>query len=483
MRASEAAQKAISAEKREVNNIFRIYFADGLTVFGTYDIILPKNAKKDENMKRDLLSSLVQWKNKPDRKPLILKGVRQCGKTYLLKEFGATMFADCVYFNFEENDSLQKVFENDFDTRRILFELSLFAGKTIQPGNTLLIFDEIQECGRAITSLKYFYENAPEYHIVCAGSLLGVALQHQLSFPVGKVEFLTLYPMSFAEYLDALGEEPAAGYLRNYQKGEALPQILADKLEVLLREYYFVGGMPAAVGEWCSTHDIEKVEKIQQDIINSYELDFAKHAPIQDYPKLLAIWRSIPEQLAKENAKFIFSHVKAGWRGKDLENALEWLLGAGLACKVCRIEKPFFPLSSYADDTAFKLYLSDVGLLHRLSKLPPEIILNATPQYAEFKGAMTENYVLTELLKSGIEAAYYWTSGNEAEVDFVIQCGGHIVPIEVKSEKNVKARSLAEYRKKYAPEYAVKTSMKSEFSGEEVRNIPLYRIASLKKMI
>lgn len=432
-------------------------------------------------MERTLIGDLVEWKNKPSRKPLILKGVRQCGKTYLLKDFGKRYYEETAYFNFEETEALKSVFEKDYDTKRILFELGLYTGKTIQPGTTLVIFDEIQECGRAITAMKYFCENAPEYHIVCAGSLLGIALQKQLSFPVGKVDFLTLYPMSFQEYLRAGNAETLADYIQNYKKGDTLPEVVSDKLEPLLKQYYVTGGMPEVVETWFRTNSIEQMENVQQAIINSYELDFAKHAPAKDFPKLSAIWRSIPEQLAKENTKFIFSHVKKGWRSKDLEDALEWLIGAGLVYKVCKIEKPYIPLSSYADDTSFKLYMADVGILRKLSKLPYEVVLDATTHFREFKGSMTENYVLCEIVQSIDDTAYYWSSGNTAEVDFVIQSGADIVPIEVKSEKNVKARSLAEYRKKYEPKYAVKTSMKKETSGDEVLNVPLYMISQMEQ--
>lgn len=430
-------------------------------------------------MERKLITQLAEWKEKTNRKPLILKGVRQCGKTYLLKEFGTRYYDSCAYFNFEENDALKKVFEKDYDTSRILFELGLYFGKTIEPGKTLVILDEIQECGRAITAMKYFCENAPDYHIVCAGSLLGIALQNQLSFPVGKVDFLTLYPMSFSEFLRAVAPEMLADFVDNFKKGDTVPAVIGEKLATFLRQYYVTGGMPEVVQDWCNNHNIEQVEAIQQAIINSYELDFAKHAPTKEFPKLTAIWRSIPEQLAKENTKFIFSHVKKGWRSKDLEDALEWLISAGLVYKVSKIERPFMPLSSYADDTSFKLYMSDVGLLRKLSKLPYEVVLDATPTYREFKGSMTENFVLCELLKSVDDTAYYWSSGNTAEVDFIIQGKTEIIPIEVKSERNVKARSLAEYRKKYSPKYAVKTSMKHDTDGVEVLNIPLYLISQI----
>ena len=432
-------------------------------------------------MERTLIHELLLWKQKDNRKPLILKGVRQCGKTYLLKDFGNRYYDNVAYFNFEETDSLISVFEKDYDTKRIIFELELFLGKAIKPGSTLIILDEIQECGRALTAMKYFCENAPEYHIVCAGSLLGIALQQQLSFPVGKVDFLTLYPMSFSEFLRACGSETLADYVESFKKSDSIPEPIGDKLTTFLRQYYITGGMPEVVSTWQKTGNIEEVERVQQNIINSYELDFAKHAPTKDFPKLSAIWRSIPEQLAKENTKFIFSHVKKGWRSKDLEDALEWLIAAGLVYKVCKIEKPFIPLSSYSDDTSFKLYMADIGILRKLSKLPYEVILDATSNYKEFKGSLTENYVLCELVKSVDEALYYWSSGNTAEVDFILQSGSEIVPVEVKSERNVKARSLAEYRKKYSPKYSVKTSMKHETNGEEVLNIPLYLISSLER--
>lgn len=434
-------------------------------------------------MERLLFQELIAWKEKTNRKPLILKGVRQCGKTYLLKTFGRQCYADTAYFNFEETESLKTLFETDYDVNRILFELGLTLGRTIQRGTTLIIFDEIQECGRAITALKYFCENAPEYHIVCAGSLLGIALKKQPSFPVGKVDFLTLYPMSYAEFLLANGETQLAGYLTTFKRGEKISEPVANKLTTYLKQYYVTGGMPEVVQMWCETHDIEKTEKVQQMILDSYQFDFSKHAPVKDFPKILAIWQSIPEQLAKDNSKFIFGHVRKGWRAKDLEDALIWLEGAGLVYKVCRIEKPFIPMSAYADPTVFKLYLCDVGLLRKLSKLPYEVILESSALYTEFKGAMTENFVLCELLKSLENTPYYWTSGNSAEVDFVIQCGTQIVPIEVKSERNVKAKSLAEYRKKYEPVYAVKTSMRSETNGIGVLNIPLYLIGRLQALI
>ena len=429
-------------------------------------------------MYRKIMGFLEAWKESEHRKPLILQGARQVGKTYSILEFGRTHYENVAYFNFETNPKLNETFEENISPDYLIPILSHIAGQTIVKEKTLIVFDEVQLCERALTSLKYFCEDAPDYHIIVAGSLLGVAVgRTKFSFPVGKVDFLTLYPMSFSEFLHASGPETLAEYVESFKKGDNLPEVIGEKLATFLRQYYITGGMPEVVDVWRNTHSIEQVEIVQQAIINSYELDFAKHAPTKDFPKLTAIWRSIPEQLAKENTKFIFSHVKKGWRSKDLEDALEWLIGAGLVYKVCKIEKPFIPLSSYADDTSFKLYMSDIGILRKLSKLPYEVVLNATPTYKEFKGSMTENYVLCELLKSVDDTAYYWSSGNTAEVDFIVQSGTEIVPIEVKSERNVKARSLSEYRKKYAPRYSVKTSMKNETDGEEVLNIPLYLIS------
>lgn len=434
-------------------------------------------------MRRDIMESLLLWKQQAERKPLVLKGVRQCGKTYVLKEFGQKYYQTSAYFNFEESRSLADVFEQDYDVNRILFELSLLAGRTIRPEGTLLILDEIQECPKAITALKYFCENAPEYHVACAGSLLGLAIHENQSFPVGKVEIRTLYPMSFYEFLAATGEEALADWLADYRRGNKISEPVGGKLRTALKQYYVTGGMPEAVKVWRRTRDVEQVEAVQQDILSSYELDFAKHAPISMFPKLTAIWTSVPQQLSKPNSKFIFSQVKKGWRAKDLEDALQWLIRAGLVYKVCKVEKPYMPLSSYADASSFKLYLCDVGLLRRLARLPARIVLESSGIYTEFKGAMTENYVLGELVKHVDEYPCYWTSGNSAEVDFIVQCGIHIVPVEVKSDTNVKARSLAEYRKKYAPPLSVKTSMKDDVTGREVRYIPLYLIGSMGNLL
>lgn len=434
-------------------------------------------------MERLLSAELNQWRQNSNRKPLVLKGVRQCGKTWLLKEFGKKNYPDVAIFNFEENPGLSSIFDQDLDVKRILLELGVTRGKAIQPGKTLIILDEIQVCGKALTSLKYFQENAPEYHIACAGSLLGIALHEEQSFPVGKVDFLTLYPMSFEEFLIAMDQGMLAEYLSSLKPGQKISEPVSNQLTNWLRQYFIIGGMPEVVRTWKETQDPMEAERVQQAILSSYELDFAKHAPRTEFPKLNAIWTSIPQQLSKPNSKFMFSHVKKGWRAKDLENALEWLIGAGLIHKVCLIEKPYFPLSSYADATSFKLYLCDIGLLRKLAGVPAQIIWGSSDLYTEFRGAMTENYVLTELVKSAADTLYYWSSGNMAEVDFVLQQGTEIVPVEVKSDKSIKSRSLAEYRKKYNPAYAVRTSMVPEFSFSTLLNIPLFMIHTLQKWI
>ncbi len=433
-------------------------------------------------MKRLLIEQLKIWKNKKDRMPLIVKGVRQCGKTFLLKEFGETYYEDVAYFNFEGNKALQERFESDLDVNRIIVELGILRKKAINPNTTLIIFDEIQFCNKALTSLKYFCENAPEYHIVSAGSLLGIALSKPLSFPVGKVELLTLYTMNFYEFLLANNEEMLCEYLITLKPDEKVSDLFALKLENYLMNYYITGGMPEVVKKWCDTKDINKIEAIQQKILDSYELDFAKYAPSNDFPKLSAIWRSIPEQLAKENSKFIFGQVKKGLRAKDLEDALEWLISAGLVYKVMKIEKPFMPLSAYADQTYFKLYMSDIGLLRKMSNLPAESLIQKSDTFKEFKGALAENYALCEIvINSGI-TPFYWKSGNLAEVDFVIQKGMDIIPLEIKSQKNDRAKSLSEYNKKYKPRISFKITM-NNVSGTSLKNIPLYLLWNINMYI
>jgi len=434
-------------------------------------------------MKRTIESELITWKNRKDRKPLILRGVRQSGKTYLLKEFGQKYYQDVAYFNFEENPALAERFDQDLDTGRIIMELGILCGSKIVPESTLVIFDEIQFCNQALTSLKYFSEQAPAYHIVCAGSLLGIALSRSLSFPVGKVDFLTLRPMSFYEFVLANQEEMLLDYMEQLDAKTAVPQMFADKMATLLKTYFVVGGMPQVVAKWMESKNISEVERIQEQLISSYELDFAKHAPAVDFPKLSLIWRSIPNQLARENGKFIFGHVKPGARAKDLEDAMQWLVSAGMVYKVNKIEKPSIPMAAYENPSYFKLYMADVGLLRKVAGLPASAIYEDSSLYSEFKGAMTENYVLEELLHLHGDIPRYWKSANTAEVDFVIQIEEGIIPVEVKASMNLKSRSLRIYREKYKPEISIRTSLANLHMDDGLLNIPLYMLWTLEKII
>lgn len=435
------------------------------------------------NLKRLIINELIKWKNRKVRKPLILKGVRQCGKTFILNEFGKNNYDDVVYFNFEGNPALAERFEQDLDAKRIIMELGVLSNKRIKPETTLIIFDEIQFCNKALTALKYFYEQTPEYHIVCAGSLLGIALSKPLSFPVGKVDFLTLRPMSFFEFVLANEEPMLLEYIEKLETDTPVPQMFADKLTTLLKTYYVTGGMPEVVAKWIESKDVQEIERIQDMILGSYELDFAKHAPSSDFPKLSLIWKSIPEQLAKENGKFIYGHVKPGARAKDFEDALQWLISSGMVYKVNKIEKPFIPLSAYSNQSYFKLYMSDIGLLRKMSRLPASSIFDESSHYTEFKGVLTENYVLGELVNLHGEIPFYWKSENTAEVDFIAQFEEKIVPIEVKASTNVKARSLTLYRDKYKPEVSVRTSMLNMKKDDNLLNLPLYMLWTIERHI
>jgi len=432
-------------------------------------------------MKRLIIDELIAWKNREDRKPLILKGVRQCGKTYILKLFGEENYKDVAYFNFEGNPALSEHFEQDLDPKRIIMELGVIKGKKINPESTLIIFDEIQFSNKAITSLKYFYEQAPKYHIVCAGSLLGITLSKPLSFPVGKVDFLNLRPMCFYEFVLANEEDMLLQYIENTDIKNPIAKTFVDKLSTLYKTYLVTGGMPEVVDKWVRNKDVSEVERIQDVILDSYELDFAKHAPKNDYPKLSLIWKSIPDQLAKENGKFIYGHVKPGARAKDLEDALQWLVSSGMIYKVNKIEKPAMPLSAYSKSNFFKVYLSDVGLLRRMSKLPAASVFEESLLYTEFKGAMTENYVMNELVNLNGDIPYYWKSSNSAEVDFVAQFEEKIVPIEVKASINIKSHSLRVYRDKYKPKISIRTSLKNFKRDDGLLNIPLYMIWNTEK--
>jgi len=423
-------------------------------------------------MHRLAYDQLSEWKNDIRRKPLLVKGVRQCGKTYAIKEFGRSNYSNVVYLNFEKDPGLNIHFEKDLDPARIVRDLSIYLGISIRPEDTLLIFDEIQYCKPAITSLKYFNEDTPEYNIICAGSLLGIKPAESYSFPVGNVNFLDMHPMNFFEFLLANGEVILCEHLNASGSGE-ISEPFASKLEEYYRHFQIVGGMPEAVSDWVLNHDIVAVEKIQGEILRTYVDDFSKHAG-GEVNELMLIWRSIPQQLSKENNRFIFSHVKKGKRARDLEHSLEWLISAGIVHKVNKITAPSIPLSAFSDETNFKLYFVDVGLLRLLSGTPARFIFDSADLYKQFKGAMAENYVLNELIFSG-KAPFFWKSNNDAEVDFVDTFGSLIVPIEVKSDRNVRSKSLGRYVSMYGPEKAVKISLNPNITndGTDVR-IPLW---------
>jgi len=436
-------------------------------------------------MERLLMQDLIIWKNNPHKKPLIVQGVRQCGKTFLIKDFAKQHYIDVAYYRFDKDAKIKEFFKQDLDPKRIIKDLELARGKTIKPHETLIIFDEIQECSNAITSLKYFYEDTPQYHIISAGSLLGIAMKKETSFPVGKVEFLTLYPMNFYEFLLAQNEI-LAKELHKSSFNDNIWKTFRNELLEKHRDFHVIGGMPEVVQVWLDTKNIEEVQKKLDEILLGYHKDFVKYADTKDYPKISAVWQSIPSQLGKENRKFIFSQVKKSWRAKDLEDALMWLIGAGLVYKVECIEKPNYPISSYADHTFFKLYLSDVGLLRRHADLPSSIVFDDTPTYKEFKGAMTENFVACELKtmygKIRDKKLYYWTAmgSAKAEVDFIVQDDEkYIIPIEVKSGTAKRARSLTQYCQKFNPEKSVVTSL-DEMTK---KIIPLYAFWKLREWL
>ena len=427
-------------------------------------------------MKRDLYKSLVNWKNSSHRKPLILQGARQVGKTWLMKEFGKNEFEQVVYLNFESSERLKSLFVSDFDIKRILSVVEIEVNQKIQPDKTLLIFDEIQEAGKGLTALKYFCEQAPEYFIVAAGSLLGVSMQKNTSFPVGKVDFLRMYPMSFFEFLENTGQS----LLKAQLEAQNWPVIepFHDKLVGLLRLYYFIGGMPEAVSSYIERGDLREVRALQDKILMGYENDFAKYAPIEIVPKIRLVWNTLIGQLAKENRKFIYGQIKKGARAKDFETAINWLSDAGLVLKVGRVEKPTLPLNAYADMDVFKLFLLDIGLLNALARLDPKILLEKNNILTEFKGALTEQFVAQQLKIS--HDLYYWTASNAtAEIDFLIQSRNDIIPMEVKAEENLKSKSLKVFTEKYKPNTAIRTSMSPFRVQDWMTNLPLYGISTI----
>lgn len=426
-------------------------------------------------MERMAMAALQEWKNKSGHKPLVIRGARQVGKTWLMKAFGAAAYEQVVYVNFDHNAQMQALFEEGLDVERLLLGLELYAGHKIDAATTLLIFDEVQEVPAALSSLKYFNENAPQYDILCAGSLLGVALHEGTSFPVGKVEFLDLGPMSFKEFLLAMGKKP---FVQVLERGDfAMANTFKQDYETLLKQYYYVGGMPEAVQAFAQRQDFNEVREIQQRILLAYEQDFSKHAPYEVVPRIRMLWQSIPGQLAKENKKFIYGQVRTGARAKDYELALLWLVDCGLVHKVHRVSAPRLPLASYEDLKAFKLYLLDVGLLGCMAGLRQEALLDGNALFTEFKGALTEQYVLQQLKTCKGLNVYYWTNDNgTAEIDFLVDDGRTIVPLEVKAEVNLRAKSLRVYRERFAPTLSIRTSMAAYKEEEWLINLPLWAV-------
>lgn len=428
-------------------------------------------------MERLILNDLLKWKDSRHRKPLILKGVRQVGKTWILKEFGRRYYKNTAYFNFDENEEYKQFFETTKDTERILQNLIFASGQKIVPEETLIIFDEIQDCPKVLNAMKYFCENAPQYHIACAGSLLGIALAKPSSFPVGKVDFMQINPMTFTEFLMANGDENLAVYLQKFNTLEPIPDAFFNPLYEKLKMYYITGGMPEPVLMWTQDRDIAAMQTALSNIINAYERDFAKHPDVKEFPKISMIWKSIPSQLARENKKFIYGAVKEGARAREYEDALQWLIDANLLKKIYRSTAPGLPISAYDDLAAFKLYMADVGLLRRLALLAPSAFGEGNRLFTEFKGSLSENYVL-ESLSNQLEATpRYWSQINPSyEVDFIIQYENDIIPIEVKAETNTESKSLKKYKEKYGDKIKlrVRFSLNNLRLDNDMLNIPLF---------
>ena len=425
-------------------------------------------------MERSIYSNLKKWKESPTRKPLILQGARQVGKTYILKEFGAREYSEVVYINCDDNNDMQNMFV-DYDVDRIIRSLSAISGISIKPSTTLLILDEIQEVGRGLASLKYFCEKAPEYHVAVAGSLLGITLHEGTSFPVGKVDMLYMYPMDFEEFLLAMGKEQLVELLRNNSWAALTP--LRGMLTELLRQYYFVGGMPEAVKTYVERGDIWEVRSIHSKIIDAYRNDMSKHVPKQQVQRINMVWNSIPSQLARDNKKFIYGALRKGARANDFEIAIQWLVDSGLVHKVHRISKPVVPLKFYEDMASFKLFLLDCGLLGALSETPPEQILIGDNVFEEYKGAFTENYVLQQLKSLPRTFVYYYSNDNSTlEIDFVVQHEAHVIPIEVKAEENLRAKSLRQFVTDNSGLHGVRFSMSDYREQDWLTNVPLWAV-------
>lgn len=428
-------------------------------------------------MKRNAIKELYEWKENNDRKPLVILGARQVGKTWLMKEFGKEAYKKCAYVNFEDNDDLRGMFEHDFDIQRIIANLQWATDVTIDE-DTLIILDEIQEAPRGITALKYFQEKAPQYHVIAAGSLLGIAMHKNDSFPVGKVDFMHLYPLSFYEFLNAVGEKKMIDLLQ--AKDWTMLTMVRAKFEERLRQYYFVGGMPATVLAFVNDGDLNKVRTIQKSIIEAYERDFSKHATAIEVPRIRMVWHSIPSQLSKENRKFIYGMIKEGARAKDFELAIEWLKDAGLIYKVNRCKKAQLPLAAYEDFSAFKMFLSDIGLMGAMSNIPVQSLLNGNMLFSDFKGALTEQFVLQQMKTNQSLSIYYWSADNSrGEIDFLVQQEEKVIPIEVKAEENLQAKSLRMFVERNPGLKGYRFSMSPYREQDWLVNYPLYSVLTI----
>lgn len=437
-------------------------------------------------MERLIMHKLLDWKNSPYRKPLILKGVRQVGKTWVLKEFGKRYYENVAYFNFDENEEYKQFFETTKDVDRILQNLMLASGENIAPEKTLIIFDEVQDCPKVINSMKYFCENAPQYHIACAGSLLGITLAKPSSFPVGKVNFMQIDPMTFTEFLFANGDENLANYLKSVDTLEPIPEAFFNPLQEKLKMYYVTGGMPESILMWTEARDVSAMQEALSGIIDAYERDFAKHPNVSEFPKLSMIWKSIPSQLAKENKKFLYKVVKPGARAREYEDALQWLVDARLVHKIYRSTAPGLPMSAYDAIAAFKIYMVDVGLLRRLAQLAPTAFGEGNRLFTEFKGALTENFVLQTLLTQFEVVPRYWSQNNPPyEVDFLIQRENDIIPIEIKSETNIAGKSLRKFKELFPNQVKlrVRFSLNNLKLDDDVLNIPLFMADHADRLI
>lgn len=433
-------------------------------------------------MRRYIKEQLIEWKNRKDRKPLILKGARQVGKTYILKEFGEEEYENIAYLNFDHDEMLKELFKNTKDPKRILEQLVFVTGKAIKPEKTLIIFDEIQECPDALNSLKYFNEEASEYHIVCAGSLLGIKLSHT-SFPVGKVEYLEMYPMTFTEFLLADGQENLVKYMESITKIEKIPDIIFNQLNEKVKSYFIIGGMPEVVKTWVSTKDIEAVNRIQKQILKGYEDDFGKHTDTSNMQaKISIIWESIISQLSRENKKFLYQVAKEGARAREYEDSIDWLNNSNVVHKIFNVKKPDFPLNAYTDLSSFKLYMSDVGLLRRKANLDSKIIIEGNKLFEEFKGALTENFILNMLLFKFENKPNYYVF-DRYEIDFIIQHKNEIIPIEVKSSENINNASLTKYNELNKNKISLRFSTKNLDKSGKILNVPIFMAEYTDKLI